>query len=101
MIRQRSILILIIVLVGGVQPAYAQPQSSPPISQAVLGEATRLNEWVEKLYGEGKFGEAVPVAERALALREKALEPMHPDVAQSLNNLAELYRAQGAYSKAE
>jgi len=26
---------------------------------------------------------------------------MHPDVAQSLNNLAGLYRAQGAYPKAE
>ncbi len=26
---------------------------------------------------------------------------MHPDVANSLNNLAELYRAQGRYAKAE
>jgi len=28
------------------------------------------------------------------------LGPEHPDVAQSLNNLAELYRAQGQYTKA-
>ncbi len=32
---------------------------------------------------------------------EKALGPEHPDVATSLNNLAELYRAQGKYTEAE
>src|SRR4051812_36580633 len=101
MMRQLSILTLVIVLVGGVQPGHAQPGSSPPTSQAVLDEASQLNKLAKKLYSEGKLGEAVPIAERALALREKALGPMHPDVAESLNNLAELYQAQGAYPKAE
>ena len=32
--------------------------------------------------------------------REKALGPDHPDVAISLNNLADLYRAQGRYADA-
>src|SRR5262249_37849216 len=32
---------------------------------------------------------------------EKVLGPNHPDVATSLHNLAELYRAQGAYARAE
>ena len=41
-----------------------------------------------------------PLYERALAIREKALGPDHPDVAKSLNNLALLYRAQGAYERA-
>jgi tetratricopeptide (TPR) repeat protein len=36
-----------------------------------------------------------------MAIREKALGPDHPDVAASLNNLAELYRAQGQYAQAE
>jgi tetratricopeptide (TPR) repeat protein len=31
----------------------------------------------------------------------KALGPEHPDIAVSLNNLAELYRAQGRYADAE
>jgi len=101
MIRQLRILTLATVLIGGVQSGHTQPRSSPPTSQAVLDEASRLNKQVEKLYGEGKYGEAVPDGERALALREKALGAMHPDVAESLNNLAELYRAQGAYPKAE
>src|SRR5215510_15561712 len=91
MTRQLSMLTLVMVLVGGVQPGHEQPRSSPPISQAVLDEASRLNKLVEKLFSEGKFGEAVPSAERALAIREKALGPMHPDVAQSLNNLGLLY----------
>ena len=32
---------------------------------------------------------------------EKALGPDHPNVATSLNNLAELYRTQGQYAQAE
>ena len=36
-----------------------------------------------------------------LAIREKALGPDHPDTAQSLNNLAELYDTQGRYDEAE
>ncbi len=35
------------------------------------------------------------------ALREGALGPEHPDVAQSLNNLAALYDDQGRYAEAE
>ncbi len=38
---------------------------------------------------------------RALAIREKALGPDHPDVAQSLNNLAGLLDTQGKYAEAE
>jgi hypothetical protein len=37
----------------------------------------------------------------ALAIREDALGPMYLDVADSLNNLAELYRIQGKYTQAE
>ena len=36
--------------------------------------------------------------QRALAIREKALGASHPDVGQSLNNLANVYRAQGKYA---
>ncbi len=45
-----------------------------------------------------------PEAEKQLgaALKEaEGLGPEHPDVAQSLNNLAALYRAQGKYAEAE
>ena len=39
--------------------------------------------------------------EQSLAIREAALGPDHPDVATSLNNVAELYRAQGRFAKSE
>jgi tetratricopeptide (TPR) repeat protein len=49
----------------------------------------------------GHYSESEPLYQRSLAIREKALGPEHPDVAQSLNNLAALYKAQGQYAKAE
>ena len=47
------------------------------------------------------MGWAEPLYQRSLAIFEKALGPEHPDVATVLNNLAELYRAQGKYAEAE
>jgi len=101
MTRSLRSLIVMVILVGGTLRSYAQSPSTTPSSQAALDEATQLGKLVAKLYGEGKYREAVAPAERALALREKALGATHPDVATSLNNLAFLYQAQGAYAKAE
>ena len=41
---------------------------------------------------QGKYEEALPLYKRSRAIREKVLGPDHPDVAQSLNNEAELLR---------
>jgi tetratricopeptide (TPR) repeat protein len=41
------------------------------------------------------YAAARPLFERALAIREKALGPEHPETAQSLNNLAALLQDQG------
>ena len=49
----------------------------------------------------GDYGEAEPPLRRALAIREKALGPDHPDVATSLNNLAGLLHDKGDYAGAE
>src|SRR5262245_50755725 len=64
-------------------------------------EVDKLNAEVIRLYRAGKYAEAIPIAQRVLALREKALGPDHSSVATSLNNLAELYRAHGRYGEAE
>ena len=57
-------------------------------------EAARLlNQAGFYLYERGRYTDAEPLYERALAIREKALGPEHPDVATSLNNLAVLYRS--------
>jgi tetratricopeptide (TPR) repeat protein len=47
------------------------------------------------------FSVAEPLFLRALEIREQVLEAGHPDIANSLRNLAEVYRAQRKYNKAE
>ena len=46
---------------------------------------------------QGKYSEAEGLYKRALAIREQALGASHPDVAQTLANLANVYRDQGKY----
>jgi CHAT domain-containing protein/Tfp pilus assembly protein PilF len=72
---------------------------APAIAQE--DEATALTRQVEELYRAGKYAEAMPPAQRALAIREKALGPDHPDVATSLNSVASLYTRQGRHGDAE
>ena len=52
------------------------------------------------LYERAAYAEALPLFEQELAIDEQALGPDHPDVATTLNNLAELYRAQGQSAEA-
>ncbi len=52
-------------------------------------------------HAQGRYAEAELLYKRALEIREKALGPDHPDVANSLNNLASLYDEQGRYGEAE
>jgi tetratricopeptide (TPR) repeat protein len=52
-------------------------------------------------YAQGKYTEAEALYQRALKMREQVLGPQHPDVANSLNNLAWLYSALGKYAEAE
>ena len=55
---------------------------------AQTDDAEDLGRKVVQLYRAGKYAEAIPLAQRVLAINEKALGPDHPDVARSLNNLA-------------
>ena len=70
---------------GAGRPAAAQDsaESSPEVA-----EAAELTAKAVKLAGEGKYQEALPPAQRALELREKALGREHPLVASALLNLA-------------
>ncbi len=82
----------IVALVGCTQHSSTEPQTMAR-PRAVLDEAARLDKAVDTLYDKGKFQDAIPLAQQSLALREKVLEPRHPDVAISLSNLARLYPA--------
>jgi CHAT domain-containing protein/Tfp pilus assembly protein PilF len=104
MTRCIGVLAVLVVVIGVGLGCASHGGARPPSSasdQAAIEEAKRLNTLEKKLYGGGKFQEAIPLMERILALRERALGPHHPDVAESLNNLAILYQAQGAYTKAQ
>ena len=65
-----------------------------------LHVAELLNNIAALYYKQGRYADAEPYEQRALAIRERTLGPDHPDVTQSLNNLAELYRAQDRYADA-
>jgi tetratricopeptide (TPR) repeat protein len=66
----------------------------------ILEQINQLNREVVKLAGAGDFEQAILITQRAIALtREKIGE--HPALADSLNNLAELYRIQGNYAYAQ
>src|SRR5262249_59886249 len=65
-----------------------------------LVEADKLYNESVSLREKGQYGQAIPLAERAAALREKTLGAEHPDMAASLNNLAGLYGEKGNYQQA-
>jgi tetratricopeptide (TPR) repeat protein len=80
------------------------------LSYETIGGLWRLaepKEWqfltmrAASLSGEGDHQRAVEVGKQALELAEKNLGPDHPDVADSLHILAEIYRSQGEYAQAE
>jgi CHAT domain-containing protein/tetratricopeptide (TPR) repeat protein len=65
---------------------------------ARLLEAHRAFDEAQKLEDTGRYAEAVPLAERALELREATLGVLHLEVARSLTLLGNLRLRQGAYS---
>lgn len=74
------------------------------LTSLVQGQGSSLQELNKKvltLYEQGRYTEAIPVAQEALSVAEKALGPDHPDVATSLNNLAELYTEMGREPEAK
>jgi len=67
-----------------------------------LVEADKLDKESDRLFFNlGKQGDAIQMAERALAIREKALGPDHLDVAASLYRLGLFYDNRGDYARAE
>lgn len=94
----------LVLLTGpGLLPrAHAQDRPALSTEQtAMVQEANRLTEEVQRLYEGGQYRRAIPIAARAAALYEKVRGPEHPDVAQGLNDLAVLYQSVGRYDEAE
>ena len=80
------------------QTTIAQQQES---AEEQLAKAKQLNQQVIELYKQGKYSEAIPLAQEALRIRQQVLGKEHADVANSLNNLGLLYQSMGRYQQAE
>ena len=89
---------LLIVLILGVVSLVGTPAWS---NKESLQKAKELNQEFIRLYTQGQYTEAIPLAERIRAICEKALGAEHPHTATSLNSLASFYNNMGAYEKAE
>src|SRR5215471_7156729 len=74
------------------------------LPRSLVAQETRwkdLNEQVVQLNAQGKYHEAIPIAEEALRVAEATFGPEDLNVATGLNNLALLYYNQGRYTEAE
>ena len=72
-----------------------------PLASAQSSNIGKLDKRVIELDRAGKFDVAIPLAQQALAMREKALGSDHTDVAYSLNYLALLNMHRGRYAVAD
>lgn len=86
----------------------ARGQQSPATSEQVpaagegdIEEAQQLELQIAALYRQAKLTEAIGPAQRVLDIRQRVQGADHVDVATSLNNLAELLRADHQYARAE
>jgi type VI protein secretion system component VasK len=70
-------------------------------ASAQAAEAAELAAKAARSRTRQKFGDSERLLQRALELRERALGPEHTLVAETLTELAELYRSQGVGAKAD
>jgi tetratricopeptide (TPR) repeat protein len=74
------------------------------LRQKLLGDehpdvATSFNNLAALYESQGRYSEAEPLFQQALALRQKLLGDEHPSVATSFNNLADFTNLRGATAK--
>lgn len=93
--------LLILVLLIGIPQANGQISPLVPPALRQMQEALEISRTVKDLQSQGRYDEAIPLAERWLKLAETAWGPNHPMVVLALNGLAGLYRAKGDFDRAE
>ncbi|MBX7221501.1 MAG: CHAT domain-containing protein [Blastocatellia bacterium] len=64
-------------------------------------EARKLFAQSREFHKKGQYDQALALAQQALAVQEKTLGSDHPEVAASLQTIAELYRVKGDFSQPE
>ncbi len=89
------------LVAASVQVSFISLPSAQTLSPRSIREVLILDKQVQELAKAGKYAEAIPLQQRALAIQEKALGPNHPGVAGLLYNLAFLYQVSRRYADAE
>ena len=82
------------------KPQTLNTKPHPVQSPFLLEKIERLTQQVVQLTQQGKYAEAIPIVQQALAVQIQQLGDGHPDIATSLNYLATSYQELGLYSKA-
>jgi CHAT domain-containing protein/tetratricopeptide (TPR) repeat protein len=72
-----------------------------PAERAQQNSLDDLAEQVGRLYEQGKYADAVPIAERYVALARKTRGDGHPKFARAILWLAKIYESLGRYNEAE
>ena len=72
-----------------------------PASWAEDDDPNALNQQVTQLIEQGKYQEAIPIAERAVEVSKRVRGPEQPETVEALNNLGLLFQRIGDYAKAE
>jgi CHAT domain-containing protein/Tfp pilus assembly protein PilF len=80
--------------------AEAQPRAPIAAAPKQLAERDKLVKQIDELRRAGKFGEAVPVAERALKLEQQTVDENRSRVAEAISRLAELHELRGDWTGA-
>ena len=101
--------IAVVVITGmmGLSGVMLNPTVGQVISQVseqdqeALAEVQRLYRQVVELYQQGKYNEAILLAETVLEIYKKSLGEEHLGTATILNDLGILYQFQGKYSESE
>src|ERR1044071_4651508 len=96
----RSAFLPVSLVVAGAILSPAQESQKPSQNSPELAEASRLSQQVVTLYNQGKYDEAVPLAKRALEIRQKLLGSETKLVGDAATNLGSLYFAKKNYVEA-
>src|SRR5271166_1153867 len=72
-----------------------------PASLAEDDDPKILNQQVDQLIQQGKYREAIPIAERAVEVAKRTRGQEDPETADALSNLGLLFQIMGDYVKAE
>ena len=80
--------------------AQTTEQKTPP-ALPDLQEAVKLNREVVSLFGQKKFAEALPLAQKVVEIRERELGKTHLSVAQAYWNLANIQSQLGKRKESE